>query len=339
MLRLLKMFGYVFFMVIFVVLNNRPLLSAQRSILCEEFTAVTCGVCPGAAQGLHELKDTFGDTVIIIGYHPYSSDPFYKYEAWFRGNLFYDIPGTPTVYFDGIDSVIGGLPYGYSMYPSYKPKVEERKNIPSPVYFALSCLFDPVSDSGLLTVKVVNDTDYTISAKLRIALVLRDTPYYWQGMSHLEWVFYDMLPTINGQNFTLSPGDTFVYIQDFSIPPDIANISQVQFVVFAQNDITHEVLNSWYINYEDFSFIEEKNSELFESLKLKIYSAFGEKIVKLYLPEDGKYVFTVFDLSGRKVFEKCLYGKGFYQFKFSKSGIYFYTIRGKRNLSGKIIVK
>ena len=85
----------------------RPAYAADRAVLCEEFSDISCFGCAYAGPALSNLLDVFPETFTFVQYHvsdgyntPWSEDRW----AFHAGQY------TPTIVFDGVDKVVGSVP-------------------------------------------------------------------------------------------------------------------------------------------------------------------------------------------------------------------------------------
>jgi len=191
------------------------LFGVQRVVVVEEFTATWCYYCPGAARGLDENYQRDYDSIVVIAYHPSTSDPFYIPEAATRMS-YYSVPGYPTTWFDGVLADTGGLHYG-TMYPFYRNRITTRLSIPSPLLIDLTCNYDTSSNTGTVNATIYNTTSNAISGILHFVIVENDIPYNWQGMTELDFVARKMLPDANGEAITIPANGSITKSRNFTI--------------------------------------------------------------------------------------------------------------------------
>lgn len=308
-----------------------PLNAIQRTVLVEKFTSTLCQYCPGAAMGCRDLKYYHKDTVTIISYHPSSSDPFYRAEASQRAQ-YYGVTGVPTVWFDGVLSVVGGSS-SQSMYPYYKTRYNQRKVIDQPIKFTTSGIYYPSTRNGTLYITLQNLGNVTISGYLRIAQVILDTPYAWQTQTHLEWVMRDMLPTAQGTYYSIPAGSSINHSENFTVLQQ-DNQHQIAFVIFFQNDANKEVMGArpeFELDSLAWVYVEEKvkKEEKIPSVSIKNEGKLISFIFKNIVNADLK----LFDIQGREIFSQRV-SDGKINLKLEK-GIYFYRVK---DIKGKIVI-
>lgn len=212
------------------------LFATQRVMVMEDFTATWCTYCPGAARGADELKFRAFDSVVVIAYHPSTSDLFYNAAAESRRS-YYGVTGYPTMRFDGgWRSVEGGMHYG-TMYPVYRQLFDTRKLEASPLDISLSATYDSATRNGVLTIVVRNTSTSAISGQLHTVLTESHIYHPWQGMDSIHDVERLMLPDAAGETITVNPEDSVVRTRNFTIQTGWV-AKNCEFVVFVQNNTT-----------------------------------------------------------------------------------------------------
>lgn len=212
--------------------------AAHRVMVIEDVTATWCTYCPGAARGADELKFRAFDSVVVIGYHASTSDPFYTSTAAARKS-FYGITGYPSVVLDGSNTVVGGLHTG-TMYPVYRQYYDYRATLPSPLEIDLAVSYDSTGRTGTLDIAVRNIGGSSVNGQLHTALIESHIYYPWQGMDSLQDVERTMLPNASGEAIAVPAGDSVTKTRDFSV--NSAWVAHnCEFVVFVQDNSTREM--------------------------------------------------------------------------------------------------
>ncbi len=302
----------------------------QRTVLCEKFTATWCYYCPGAAMGFRDLKNHFKDTVTMISYHPSSTDPFYRLESYQRAQ-YYGVQYIPHAFFDGVLNYLGGDSIS-SMYPYYKPRVDQRKVIDQPLKFIASGVYYPATKNGTLNITIQNLGNITISGYLRIAEVILDTPYAWQNQTHLEWVVRDLLPTAQGTYYSIPGGSQINHSENFTVL-SYDNEHQIAFVIFFQNDANKEVIGArpeFELDSLTWIYVEENVKK--EDKEPEVFVKNEGKNVK-FIFKNTKGLLKIFDLQGREVFSKRVSEEKISVYL--EKGVYFYRIN---DIKGKIVI-
>lgn len=193
------------FLVIAISAYNIIAQIPRELVLVEIGTGVTCGYCPGAAMGLHDLY-TNGDPVAGIEYHQYNGGaPFNTPEATIRTS-YYGITGYPTAQFDGeYDEHVGGST-STSLYSTYLPKVTARMAIQTD--FTVEIYGDNIGNNYDITVRVTKVGPYTgTNLKVHLALTETDIPYNWLGQTTVDYCDRLMAPDGYGTAVSFAGGN------------------------------------------------------------------------------------------------------------------------------------
>jgi hypothetical protein len=188
--------------------------ASERIVVAEKFLRVTCPYCPGAERGLNENYGRTYDSLIVISCH--TAAPFACTDGTQRLN-YYGITGVPTVKFDGILTVAGGVSYPGTMYPTYLHQFSARTTVASPLEIALTCTYDTSSNTGSISATIENTSASTVSGTLHFSLIENNIPYNWGGLTTVEHVLRDMLPDANGEAVSITASDTIIRSRDFTI--------------------------------------------------------------------------------------------------------------------------
>jgi hypothetical protein len=170
----------------------------------------------------------------VIAYH-WSGYPFSCPDAVQRIS-YYAVGGTPYVQIDGSwHQEVGGIAYPGTMYPYYRAHFNTRKLMASPLHVDLTGNYNSGSKTGTLVATVTNDSTATISGTLQFAVTENAIPYSWgPGMTTVEHVCRDMLPSASGEAVSITAGDTIVRSRDFTISSTWVD-TNIVIVVFVQS--------------------------------------------------------------------------------------------------------
>lgn len=213
------------------------LFASERIVVAEDFLRVTCPYCPGAERGLRENYARSYDSLIVISVH--TAAPFLCTDGSQRIS-YYGISGVPTVKFDGILSIVGGVGAPGTMYPTYLHQFGTRKVIDSPLKMVLTCTYDTLGNTGSITATVENTSASAVSGTLQFSVIEDGIPYSWGGgLTTVEHVLRDMLPDASGEAVSIPASDTVVRSRDFTIDGawNEANCNIVVFVQGASKEI------------------------------------------------------------------------------------------------------
>lgn len=107
---------------------------ADRVVLCELFTRVSCAHCPEAGQALDRMLVDYPDSLAAIEYHITDA---YQFDWGFdRGVDFYLIAGVPYAWFDGGNPFPGGTGDPNTQYGEYVQRYTQRMTVPTDVVLA-----------------------------------------------------------------------------------------------------------------------------------------------------------------------------------------------------------
>lgn len=204
---------------------------AKECVLFELFTGINCPYCPANANGVAQMLEE-GLDIAPIAYHTnaFSTPPYYTPETNARAS-WYNISSYPTTKADGILTQSGGGSASQSTYNQLLPLYTQRIGIPSP--FTIDLTFQQLSNNQYQVNCTVNQVGDNTSnnLKIMIAVTQSNIAQSWQGMSTLNCVCRDMIPTQNGTAYsggTQTVTETFdlswpkadchliAWVQDFS---------------------------------------------------------------------------------------------------------------------------
>ncbi|MDQ7798193.1 MAG: FlgD immunoglobulin-like domain containing protein [Candidatus Edwardsbacteria bacterium] len=229
------------FLVMLVTITTSSFAS-QRVVVAEDFTGTWCQYCPAAANGLDQLYNETGDSLVVLAFHygdPYQTTETYNRIVWY-GDM---IPGYPTVIFDGLDSIVGSAGSGaaYNNYDYYRPVFDAHKAVPSPFEITINLTsYDLDARTGTASIKIKNTGIISETGNFHFVVIERNIPQIWQGMTEVDFVVRDMIPNENGESITIPAGDSLVITRDYLIDP-AWNFYKCQFVGFVQRS-TKEII-------------------------------------------------------------------------------------------------
>ena len=220
---------------------------ADRIVLLENFTNVSCGPCatanPTTAQFVEDYGSTEPISIINVQYHvwwPGSTDPLYlaALTDCVAATNYYGVNAVPDLMTDGANTPNPGD------YDAMEDEMNARLAIPSPL------TIDVTHSIGLdcqLTVQATIHAEDVVPAGMvaRIALVESEINYDSPPGSNGEMDFYctlrKMLPDFYGTPLTITNGETVVLTEVVDLDP---NWSRLYAVVWVQDTATNEVLQS-----------------------------------------------------------------------------------------------
>jgi hypothetical protein len=198
---------------------------------------------------LSKLKE---DSLAVLDY--FTSGYFNNTDATGRTN-YYSISSVPTAKFDGRRTVVGG---GSGTFASYLSNYNYELQFNPDTSCLLSIFVDYNDTTRFLKVKArVTAVAPFLSPHLRYAIVENNVPYSWGGggapvVNPTSHIVRKMLPNYAGVSFNITPGQTFVDSQTYTLPspagtpPSCCNDDNSYVVVFVQRDdlTTKDVLRS-----------------------------------------------------------------------------------------------
>jgi hypothetical protein len=188
-----------------------------------------------------------GKQVAVIDYH---TGDDYQNTASVSRLSYYGLTGTPTAWFDGGSSVVGGN-HTVSMYPQYLPKYNQRINVLSSFTIDIQGTNSGMIDYELnITINKVASTTAT-NMVMHVVVTENDIQESWQGMTELNHVERLMVPNQNGTTLDFSGGDILEFTKNFSMNPDWV-IDNCEVIVFIQNLANKEVLQASLKPLSDF---------------------------------------------------------------------------------------
>jgi len=263
--------------------------STTRRPMYEKFTSSTCGPC-ASFNGSYftPFYGTNGSNISLINYQvnwPGNGDPYYTAEVGSRRG-YYAVSAAPTLFVDAVDatnSSVAGLQADYSAAAA------------KPAYFALTATKNLVGNS--MTVNVTSTPYLDGAYKLYVAVVEKTTTgnVASNGETSFKNVFMKMMPDANGTviNCTHDVPVTTSITTDLT-GTFIEQFSDLEVVVFVQNNATKELMQSTYAIEQALA------TDNFSATKIKVYPNPSNGLITI----DSKTAVdvTVTDLTGKVVY-------------------------------------
>ncbi len=190
---------------------------AREKVVFEVFTGVNCPYCPAAANGIKDMIAAGKDIApIAIHTSSFSIPQFYTTETNARAQ-YYSIASYPTTKVDGLLQQVGGGGSGSSNYTAYLGLYNQRIGVASP--FSISLSYQNVGGmnyEATVTVEKVVTTTYT-NLVLQLFLTESNIPYTWMGMTELDCVTRDIIPTQTGTPLDFSGSNTLTFTLPFTM--------------------------------------------------------------------------------------------------------------------------
>lgn len=224
---------------------NVGVKAKQRLPLHEEFTSSTCGPCASANASLQPILDANASKCTVVKYQmnwPGAGDPYYTAEGGSRKS-YYGVPAVPYMRVDG-DNVYSN-PGGYTA-------SNLNNHYSSPSYIEISGYFN-VNGTTVKAEALANPVGSFNSKNLVMHMVVIEKETHdniaTNGETKFEHVMKKMLPNEKGTAVTLRSGNAVIVSETYTFPSGntVEEFSDLAVVVFVQDKITQEVLQSGYL--------------------------------------------------------------------------------------------
>jgi Outer membrane protein Omp28/Secretion system C-terminal sorting domain len=334
MKKIFSVIGFLFF-----CLYVQAQTSAKRYVLIEHFTNSWCSVCASKNPDFYKTYDLNDKNLHHISYHPnfpYEQCVFYqanKTENNNRAEAYGLSSGTPRVVLNG------------EVVPPSTPLLQTSVLTPklgktSPIAITVKEKFDLLSPSQLTIEAQVSRLSALPagSYKLFVALVEKNialtTPN--QEKNHRD-VFRMMVNGIEGTEYKQElTGEKIIYSYTFGIN-DAWKKDQVYAVVFLQNTLTKEVLNSG-------TKFDPVSTGIFEQEAVETLNITPNPVNETayaQLGDDQAESVEVFSLGGQRLTLEHVIDQSQVQFETAglSPGMYLVKIKGKKNTYSARMVK
>jgi hypothetical protein len=218
-------------------------LAAQRAVLVESFTNVSCGPCATQNPITHQfISDYTALRAVNIQYHmswPSATDPFYVANTAenYARRIYYGVNAVPMLETDGSGTTTGS-------YPALETAAKYRLGVPAPL--DMDATASIAADSISVGIQITAETTVPASGlKLRVAIVEPYVHYATPPGNNGEVDFYctmrKFLPDAPGTTLTINSGQTLNFnFKGYANPA----WRDVYIVAWVQDDNTKEVLQS-----------------------------------------------------------------------------------------------
>lgn len=229
-MKKLLLFSIMIFATISLVAQTVP----RQMVILEIATGTWCTYCPGAAMGADDLLEN-GAQVAVIENH--NGDAFANVYSNAR-NSYYNVPGFPDSFFDGILNYYGGN-HTTSLLPQFAPKYNQRISTPSNIAMSMAVTNVDTNYTVVVTMTKVGTLN-AANLVMQFCITQSNIQFAWQGQSHLEHVNRLMLPDANGTAISFTGGDVQTVTLNFSLGSTVA-LEDIEFIAFVQANTGKEI--------------------------------------------------------------------------------------------------
>lgn len=325
----------IVFISVLLMFTSVPFPQEGRKVLVEVFTNSHCPLCPPAHNVVNNyLAGPNGNKISYIYYHmiyPYSDDPLYwqsQEGSDARDNYYNPVSATPQGWFDGVHQ---------GSYTGWSATLDNLVATQCPLKIILSGSRNPNQfyiNAELTRTGSITDNDLVIHF-----LVVEDLFFDGRNsVSNHKHVMRKMLPTPDGQAFSITINETINILQTINLDP-IWDADSLSIVVFVQSSSSKTVYQSETISNLDLvlSTDEESNNIPYKFILEQNYpNPFNPStIIGYQLPVSSNVTLKVYDLLGREVATLVdeFKPEGSYKTTFNAlelaNGIYFYELRAR----------
>ncbi|MCW9066359.1 MAG: T9SS type A sorting domain-containing protein [Ignavibacteriaceae bacterium] len=320
-------------LLILLLFSSFLLAQEERKVLVEVFTNSHCPLCPTAHNVINNyLAGTNGNKISYIYYHmvyPYNYDLLYLQSqegSDARDNYYGPFFSTPRGWFDGEAQ---GNSSGWAA------TLDNLVATTSPLKIILSGTRDANQfniNAQLTRTGNIPDSD------LVIHFVVAEDVYYAgnNGITNHKHVMRKMLPTPDGQSFSINLNETKNFPQTIDLDP-IWDADSLNIVVFVQSMVSKTVYQSALISYDELNVTDAQNEGSVPSefkLEQNYPNPFNPSTtISWQSPVGSHQTLKVFDLLGSEVAILVDEEKpaGSYEISFDASdlpsGTYFYQLQ------------
>ena len=272
-------------------------LSAQRIVLLESFTNVSCPPCatynPITAQFIQDYGSLEPIQVINVQYHmswPSPTDPFYLMDIASNdaARTYYGISAVPDLITDGENKPNPGD------YDAMVDAMDDRLAVSAP--FEISLTTSKVDgtftiDASVTAVETVPAGDLVLRMAIVEGLVLYDTPPGSNGETEFHCSMRTMLPGFAGTPLTITSGQTLEFSESATLDPEWGAIYAV---VWIQNNTGLEVLQAAR-TFPDFDF-QYTGSKLGDITALGEMASLSSQLANTGVTNDSYDIYMTKDL-------------------------------------------
>jgi len=201
-----------------ILLSNALLAQYSRKVVFEEFSEVWCGPCASVTPMLTKWFENHPDYIPIIYYSYFFDDGkqvFNSKADYDQRNSFYSVPFFPYARINAELAPNTSWPG----YPTDTNKINSMIDTMTTTT-AVKVVIDFVNNGATGTVNVELTSDVELTNKYFYVFIVEKAHHYQRqsnGLEDFHFIFRDLLPSPDGQLFTINAGQTLNYSFDYSI--------------------------------------------------------------------------------------------------------------------------
>lgn len=216
----------------------------DKNVVIEDLTAVWCVNCPQVHENLKEVKNEFGEKVIIISYHSNINDPFGNQKTEERIKIYHEKEEFPIVIIDGEKKIVGT---GSSK--EIKKEVESRINCGTDIMFTMQW------DGDSLLFKIVSDSLLNVDSLMLLMIIVEDSIFY--KCPNGETLLFNVARDIEKSMVHVVPGET-ISLKMYPKVNESWNSSHIRIAGILQNPENLYIYQGNEINFSvSFEFLVE----------------------------------------------------------------------------------
>ncbi len=247
------------------------------------------------------MTEQYQEEIALIRYHT-PGDPFYQYNPEENAERidYYDGTSNSHLFIDGI------VDAGYWHEP-WEDDFLARMEVGSPLEITIGGSYD--SESRYVDLDIsVTATDEITWDDLRLQCVTVENGIYWQAPNGLEihnQVMRDMVPDGQGEEFSISNGETVEFGRDFFLD-DVLNADSCEFMIFVQAHGTRDVLQAGKVKLPDLDETEIRDDSGRLPVASRINSCYPNPFnafttIRYSLFEESDLAIGIYNLLGQRV--------------------------------------
>jgi len=216
--------------------------TAKKFVLLEKFTNTYCGACAVHNPPIQAIVDANKDDVHHLVYYPsvpYNQCPIYQSNIpdYSQRQNFYNVPGTPRMYYLGIYSGSGSNMVSQS-------DIDIQQGLTAPLRLKIN---EVVSGNTVNVTTVLEVFDNLPSGDLRLFVSAIEGDYAFSAangeQNHHDVMRTFLTPNIGTSLSGLSVGSSQTFNHNYTVDPSW-DVNDMHIIAWVQNLTTNEILNS-----------------------------------------------------------------------------------------------